>query len=219
MDNSGELIKSRQRVVDHGEVFTPRWLVDDMLDLVSDEASRIDSRFLEPACGSGNFLIAVLERKLAAAKKKHGRSEFEWRHSSLLALMSLYGIELLDDNIIECRANLLALFVKTLKVPVGDVWALAAQVVLAANIVGGDALAMKTLDGASIVFPEWAYLGRGLFQRRDFAYQDLTQRSLSDGTLFEQFDEESLFAPVTSFPTMSVKDIAALGPAQTENES
>lgn len=154
------LVRSRERVADHGEVFTPRWLVDDMIDLVADEASRIDSRFLEPACGSGNFLVAVLERKLASARKKHGRSAFEWRHSSLLALMSLYGIELLADNTAECRNNLHGLFVATLKVAPDDVWAQAARSVLAVNIVQGDALKMQTVDGRPIEFAEWAYLGR-----------------------------------------------------------
>ena len=64
------LIKSKKRVADHGEVFTPSWLVEAMLDLVNDETQRIDSRFLEPACGSGNFLVRVLQRKLGAIEIK-----------------------------------------------------------------------------------------------------------------------------------------------------
>ena len=89
------LVKSKQRVTDHGEVFTPPWMVEAMLDLVEDETERIDARFLEPACGSGNFLVAVLRRKLAAVEMRYGRSDFERRHFALLALMSIYGIELL----------------------------------------------------------------------------------------------------------------------------
>ena len=85
--SSEQLVKSRQRVADHGEVFTPKWLVDDMLDLVKDETARIDSRFLEPACGSGNFLVPVLERKLDVVQVRHGRSDFEKRHYGLFALM------------------------------------------------------------------------------------------------------------------------------------
>src|ERR1700744_1630068 len=104
------LIRSKQRVADHGEVFTPRWLVENMLDLVKGETERIDSRFLEPACGSGNFLVPVLQRKLAAVEAKYGKSDFERQHYALLALMSIYGIELLVDNIAECRANLLEIF-------------------------------------------------------------------------------------------------------------
>src|SRR5690348_10906642 len=101
------LVKSKQRVADHGEVFTPAWLVEAMLDLVKDETETIDSRFLEPACGSGNFLVQVLRRKLAAVEQKFGKSSFERRHYALLALMCIYGIELLADNIAECRENVL----------------------------------------------------------------------------------------------------------------
>src|SRR6266568_4446617 len=97
------LIKSKRRVADHGEVFTPPWLVEKMLDLVKGETGRIDSRFLEPACGSGNFLVPVLQRKLAAVEAKYGKSDFERRHYALLALMCVYGIELLIDNIAECQ--------------------------------------------------------------------------------------------------------------------
>ena len=104
------LIKSKRRVADHGEVFTPRWLVENMLDLVQGETERIDSRFLEPACGSGNFLVPVLQRKLAAVETRFGKSDFERRHYALLAVMCTYGIELLEDNIAECRANMLEVF-------------------------------------------------------------------------------------------------------------
>lgn len=104
------LVKSKQRVADHGEVFTPEWMVEAMLDLVKDQTQRIDSRFLEPACGSCNFLVQVLKRKLAAVEHKYGKSDFERRHYTLLALMCIQGIELLPDNIAECRANLLDIF-------------------------------------------------------------------------------------------------------------
>src|SRR3972149_11559755 len=109
-------LKSKQRVADHGEVFTPAWMVEAMLELVKDETERIDSRFLEPACGSGNFLVRILQRKLAAVELKFGKSAFERRHYALLAVMCTYGIELLADNIAECRANLLEIFAEYLSV-------------------------------------------------------------------------------------------------------
>src|SRR2546421_2954375 len=109
------LFKSKQRVADHGEVFTPAWMVEAMLDLVKEETERIDSRFLEPACGSGNFLGQVLRRKLAAVELKFGDSDFERRHYALLGLMCIYGIELLDDNVAECRENLLEIFADYLR--------------------------------------------------------------------------------------------------------
>src|SRR4026207_1150148 len=103
-------VKSKKRVADHGEVFTPAWMVEAMLNLVKGETERIDSRFLEPACGSGNFLVQILRRKLAAADLKFGKADFEKRHYALLALMCIYGIELLADNVAECRTNMVELF-------------------------------------------------------------------------------------------------------------
>src|SRR5512142_2603412 len=131
-------VKSKQRVADHGEVFTPAWLVEAMLDLVKDETERIDSRFLEPACGSGNFLKQILRRKLAAVERKYGRSDFERRHYALLALMCIYGIELLPDNIAECRANLLEILAEYLNLDESDDLYRAASHVLTLNLVHGD---------------------------------------------------------------------------------
>ncbi|HET8940516.1 MAG TPA: N-6 DNA methylase [Rudaea sp.] len=114
------LVKSKQRVADHGEVFTPQWMVEAMLDLVKGETERIDSRFLEPACGSGNFLMQVLRRKLAAVELKYAKSDFEKRHFALYGLMCIYGVELLPDNIAECRDNLLAIFAEYLRLVEDD---------------------------------------------------------------------------------------------------
>jgi len=159
-------VKSKQRVADHGEVFTPPWMVDAMLDLVKDETQRIDSRFLEPACGSGNFLVRILQRKLAAVELKFGKSDFERRHYALLAVMCTYGIELLEDNIAECRANMLEILADYLKVAESDDLYRAASYVLSQNLVHGDALKMRTTDDQPITFAEWGYLGKGKFQTR-----------------------------------------------------
>ncbi len=204
-------VRSRQRVIDHGEVFTPRWMVDDMLDLVKDESERIDSRFLEPACGSGNFLVPVLERKLKTVRSRYGKSDFENRHFALLALMSIYGIELLEDNTIECRANLFATFAAYLKVDTTDPNYMAARKVLEVNIVQGDALTMQNPDGSPILFPEWAYLGKGRFQRRDFRFDALTQMSLfGEGTIFESMETHEIFVPETDYAPLSISEIAGL---------
>lgn len=209
MNDAQRLVKSKQRVADHGEVFTPAWMVDDMLNLVKHESERIDSRVLEPACGSGNFLVPVLARKLATVQTRHGKSEFEKRHYALFALMCVYGIELLEDNAEECRENLSELFNTFLGINEDDEWAAAARVVLAANIVRGDALTMTVPGGNPITFAEWGYLGRGKFQRRDFRYDELTQRSEweAEGSLFADLGAE-LFAPQTTYPTMTVSDLA-----------
>jgi hypothetical protein len=204
------LIRSKRRVADHGEVFTPEWLVEKMLDLVGDETERIDSRFLEPACGSGNFLVPVLQRKLAAVEGKYGKSEFEKRHYALLAVMCTYGIELLADNIAECRANLLEVFVEYLNLSEADDLYRAASYVLSQNLVNGDALTMRTRDGQPITFAEWGYLGKGKFQRRDFRFEALAQMSAlsAEGTLFAGLDKHEVFMPTTTYPPITARELA-----------
>jgi hypothetical protein len=205
------LIKSKKRVADHGEVFTPLWMVESMLDRVKGEAERIDSRFLEPACGSGNFLVQVLRRKLAAVELKYGNSQFERRHYALLGLMCIYGIELLADNVTECRANLLEIFAEYLNVNEGEEFYSAASHVLTQNLVHGDALTMRALDGKPINFAEWGYLGKGKFQRRDFRFDVLTGSSAfsADGSLFAHLGKHEIFMPAKTWPPMTVSELAA----------
>lgn len=205
-------IKSKQRVADHGEVFTPAWLVEAMLDLVKDETERIDARFLEPACGSGNFLVAILRRKLAAVELKYGKSAFERQQYALLALMCLYGIELLADNIAECRANMLEIFADYLSLDETDDLYRAASFVLAQNLVHGDALTMRTHADQPITFAEWGYLGKGKFQRRDFRYDTLTLSSTfsQQGSLFANLGMHEIFQPAATYPPQTVTELAAI---------
>jgi len=212
------LIKSKKRVADHGEVFTPAWLVEKMLDLVKGETERIDSRFLEPACGSGNFLVPVLQRKLAAVEAKFGKSDFERRHYALLALMCSYGIELLADNIAECRSNMLEVFSDYLNLDEADKQYRAGFYVLSQNLVHGDALTIRTHDGQPITFAEWGYLGKGKFQRRDFRFDLLTGSSAfsAEGSLFAHLGKHEIFTPTKTYPPMTVSDLGALGEAPKE---
>lgn len=205
------LVKSKQRVADHGEVFTPEWMVEAMLDLVKDETDRIDSRFLEPACGSGNFLVKILRRKLAAVELKYSKSEFERCHYALLGLMCLYGIELLPDNILECRANLLEIFAEYLKLEPNDDLYRAASHVLSQNLIHGDALTMQTHDKQPITFAEWGSIGKGKFQRRDFRFDMLSQSSewSEKGSLFENSERQDIFMPTKTYPPMSIVELAA----------
>jgi hypothetical protein len=207
------LVRSKQRIADHGEVFTPAWMVEAMLDLVKDESERIDSRFLEPACGSGNFLVQVLRRKLAAVERRFGKSDFERRHFALLTLMCIYGIELLPDNIAECRTNMLEVLAEYLGLEESDDLYRAAFHVLSVNLVHGDALMMRTSVGAPITFAEWGYLGKGQFQRRDFRLDILTQSSAfsEEGSLFAHLGKHELFTPITTYPPVTAGELAAMG--------
>ncbi|NJK53024.1 MAG: N-6 DNA methylase [Leptolyngbyaceae cyanobacterium SU_3_3] len=219
-------IKSKQRVADHGEVFTPAWMVEAMLDLVKDETERIDSRFLEPACGSGNFLVKIVQRKLAAVELKYGKSDFERRHYALLGLMCIYGVELLADNIAECRANVLEIFTDYLHLDEADDCYRAASYVLSQNLIHGDALTMRTQDDSAkltlreraITFAEWGYLGKGRFQRRDFRFDSLTLSSTfsAEDSLFAHLGKHEIFMPMKTYPPMTVSDLAAAKPIDTK---
>lgn len=212
------LVKSKQRVADHGEVFTPRWMVEAMLNLVKDETERIDARFLEPACGSGNFISRILQRKLAAVELKYGRSDFERQHYALLALMCIYGIELLADNVAECRVNALEIFAEYTRVSEVDDLYSAASHVLACNILHGDALTMRSRSGDPIAFAEWGYVGRGKFQRRDFRLDVLTGSSnfSAEGSLFGKHE---IFTPIKTYPPMTVRELAAGGDGKKPAEA
>lgn len=209
---SDSLIKSRKRVVDHGEVFTPPWLVEKMLDLVKGETERIDSRFLEPACGSGNFLVPILQRKLAAVEARYGKMEFEKRHYALVALASLYGIELLADNIVECRANMLDVFSQFLGLTEDDDIYRAASHFLSTNLIHGDALTMKDAGGMPITVVEWSYIGKGRFNRRDFRLDVLTGTASmrEERSLFAGLGNHEIFKPTKSYPPVTVRELAAL---------
>jgi hypothetical protein len=215
------LIKSKKRVADHGEVFTPPWLVKAMLELVEEEVERIDSRFLEPACGSGNFLVPVLQRKFGAVEVKFGKSNFEKRHYTLLALMCTYGIELLADNIAECRANVLEIITEYLDIDESDDMYRAASYVLSQNLVHGDALTMRTHEGKPITFAEWGYLGKGKFQRRDFRYDILTGSSAfsAEDSLFAHLGKHEIFTPTKTYPPMTMGELAAAGSGNSPEEA
>jgi hypothetical protein len=184
-----------------------------MLDLVKEESERIDSRFLEPACGSGNFLVSVLKRKLAVVELKFGKSEFEKRHYALLGLMCIYGVELLEDNIAECRANLLEIIADYLAVTADDEVYQAASFVLSCNLVHGDAMTMKTIDDQPISFAEWGYVGKGKFQRRDFRLDVLIGSSAfsAEGSLFADLGKHELFKPTKTYPPINIPALGAFG--------
>lgn len=198
------LTKSKDRVRGYGEVFTPDWLVRDMLDLVQTECKRVDSRFLEPSCGSGNFLVGILERKLSTVEQRYNTA-FDKEHYALVALMSLYGVELLEDNVLECKQNLLQTFSNHIK---NGVARSAAVNVLNLNIIHGDTLAFKTNTGAPIVFAEWVYNREGKFFRKDFVFEHLTQRQSVKGSLFDMLEEKDVFQPVKVYPPVTVEEIS-----------
>ena len=176
-------IKTKQRVTDHGEVFTAEREVKAMCDLVKQETERIDSRFLEPACGDGNFLSEILTRKLAVVKKKYKKSSLDYEKNAILALSSIYGVDILLDNAIACRDRLFARwdseYKAVCKKECNDDTRDAAKFILSRNIVCGNALSLRCVDekgsetDVPIVFSEWAFITGSLMQRKDYTFDEL----------------------------------------------
>lgn len=205
---------SKQRVTDHGEVLTGTREVNAMLDLVKQETERIESRFLEPACGNGNFLAEILERKLRVVESRYGKSQLDYERKAVVAVASIYGIDILEDNVVACRKRLFGIFdwrysnrfKKTAKNACRD----AVLYILERNIVHGDALSLKTVGKVSqpIIFSEWtAPFDNSLLKRRDYIFSDLIEgRENSQPNLFlsDQYSDlgHRAFIPkeLTSFP-------------------
>ena len=172
-------VKSKQRVADHGEVFTAEREVNAMLDLVKPETERIDSRFLEPACGDGNFLAEILRRKLAVVKSRYRKNALDYERFSLLALTSIYGVDIMPDNVTECRERLYAIwnedYTKGAKKAANEEARTAARYILKRNILCGDALTLMTPEKMPIIFSEWSFVMGDKVKRRDFRLDMLMQ--------------------------------------------
>src|SRR3984957_2293573 len=172
-------VRTKERVADHGEVLTGQREVNAMLDLVKQETERIDSRFLEPACGDGNFLTAILERKLAVVEKRYGKSQLDFERYAILAVSSIYGIDILPDNVRDCRRRLFEAFdanyTRLFKAAGKNKCREAVRFILERNIIWGDALTLKTVGERPgyIVFSEWSPVNGSMLKRREFTFREL----------------------------------------------
>lgn len=202
-------VKSKQRVADHGEVFTAEREVNAMLDLVKQETERVDSRFLEPACGDGNFVVEILRRKLEAAKKratppkKKRPLPLEFERQSIIAVASIYGIDLLMDNCIACRERLYKIWEKEYnQICAGERSPECEKIVsfiLGRNIVCGNALSMMCVDenqndtDEPIVFSEWTFpFNDTRIQRKDYSFAEL-MNSAEYEDVYRKTGQTSLF--------------------------
>jgi hypothetical protein len=199
-------IKSKKRVADHGEVFTAEREVNAMLDLVKQETERVDSRFLEPACGDGNFLAEILRRKLKEVRRKYKRSPFDYEKNAVLAVSSIYGVDLMMDNVLACRERLFGIWDKEYKAvckkETNDQTREAVRFILSRNIVCGNALTMMCVDDTQqdteefIVFPEWSFpFNDARIQRRDFRLDVLLKENEDEqhyDTQFNLFGDDAM---------------------------
>ncbi|AMK13746.1 type III restriction system methylase [methanogenic archaeon mixed culture ISO4-G1] len=212
-----EQIKSKQRVEDHGEVFTSEREVNAMLDLVRHETERIDSRFLEPACGTGNFLIEILRRKMDVIFDQYRKSQTECEKYLVIGVGSLYGIDLLEDNVQECRERLFQAFSKryhtSCKPYANKEFENVIRFILSHNIVCGDALTMLDLDGEPIVFSEWSNVTGNLIKRRDFSFSELLRARSKQTSIFDagwtsqEKKAEFVPNPVKEFKAVHYKEL------------
>ncbi len=203
-------VVSKKRVADHGEVLTGAREVNAMLDLVKQETERIESRFLEPACGTGNFLAEILDRKLRTVKSRYRKSQSEYERYAVLAVSSIYGIDILEDNVAACRKRLFDVFERHYDFLFRNEDCLrTVKFLLQRNIIWGDALTLKTVGERPqpIVFSEWSPVKGGRkMKRRDFTFEELLSfAGTKEQPLFSDLGEEVFFpTPVKQYPLMPV---------------
>jgi len=208
-------VKSKHRVSQYGEVLTGKEIVNAMLDLVKQETERIDSRFLEPACGTGNFLAEVLLRKLAVVEKRYKKCQLEYERYAVLAVSSIYGIDLLEDNVQECRQRLFDIFdaayTRLYKSNTKDDCRSTVRFILERNIIHGDALSLQTVAGnpKPIIFSEWSLANGSMMKRRDFTFQELlSHASIKETPLFSDLGEEAFIPlPAKEYPIIHFLEI------------
>jgi len=225
-------VKSRERVQEHGEVFTNEREVNAMLGMVKHETERIDSRFLEPACGDGNFLAEVLRRKLDVVDSRYRRSLPEWEKYAFVAVGSIYGVELLHDNTVACRDRLYHIveerYSRVAKKSQDPAFLDAIGYVLERNILNGNALSLKSVDedgndtDEPIIFSEWSIVMSDKVKRRDFRLDEMLEGNVDRGqtrSLFGadyssavdwEYDEETesfIPKPIREFPLTSFYEV------------
>jgi hypothetical protein len=202
--SSRNQVKSKQRVNDHGEVFTNQCEVNAMLDLVRHETERIDARFLEPACGNGNFLAEVLRRKLAVVDSRYRKRQVEWELFSVIAVSSIYGVDILEDNAQECRERLMGIYTdwysKAFK-QVKNECIRSVRFLLSRNILWGDALDFtKPETKQPIVFSEWSAVNGSMLKRRDYMFKFLVEKTHQFSMFNDEGNAAAIDEPVKEFP-------------------
>ena len=213
-------VKSRQRVEEHGEVFTNEREVNAMLDMVRQETERIDSLFLEPACGDGNFLAEVLRRKLDVVSKRYGKIQLEYERYAFVAVSSIYGVDIMQDNVEECRSRLFQAvdkaYTNRFKGDAKEAFRDAVRYVLSVNVLCGDALTLTDSAGEPIVFPEWSLVSGNKVKRRDYTFASLLDKAESQPTfdMVEDFDVDKddpdtiVPTPIREYPMVNYLEVA-----------
>lgn len=206
-------VKSKKRVTDHGEVFTSEREVNAMLDLVKQETERIDSRFLEPACGNGNFLTEVLRRKLAVVETKYKKSQIDYERYAIMAISSIYGVDILEDNAQECRERLFEIFdaqySKLYKNECKEECRASVKFLLNRNILWGDALDFTNpVTKEPIVFSEWSSVNGSMLKRRDYVFKFLVEKTHQFSMFNDEGNPAAIDEPIKDYPVMHFLKLA-----------
>ena len=209
-------VVSKRRVADHGEVYTSKREVNAMLDLVKQETERIDSRFLEPACGTGNFLTEILERKLRVVEARYGKSQLDYERYAILAVSSIYGIDIQEDNVQQCRQRLFGIFdlnyLRLFKNKTNDNCRESVRYILERNLIHGNALSLKTGgdNPKPIVFSEWSPVNGSMLKRRDFTFHGLLEHAaIKELPLFSDLGEDVFIpTPEKEYPLTHFLEVA-----------
>jgi hypothetical protein len=203
--NEKKQVKSKKRVADHGEVFTNEREVNAMLDLVKHETERIDSRFLEPACGNGNFLAEVLRRKLKVVDQRYSNNQMDWERYAVIAVSSIYGVDILEDNAKECRERLYTIFddfyTALFKDKCKEECRRSIRFLFDRNILWGDALDFTNPSTKQpIVFSEWSAVNGSMLKRRDYMFKFLVEKSHQFSLFNDEGNPAAIDEPVKDFP-------------------
>jgi hypothetical protein len=203
--NEKKQVKSKKRVADHGEVFTNDKEVNAMLDLVKHETERIDSRFLEPACGNGNFLAEVLRRKLKVVDQRYANNQMDWERYAVIAVSSIYGVDILEDNAQECRLRLYQIFddlyTSHFKDKCKEDCRRSIRFLFDRNILWGDALDFTNpATKQPIVFSEWSAVNGSMLKRRDYMFKFLVEKSHQFSLFNDEGNPAAIDEPVKDFP-------------------
>lgn len=192
MTTNEKLIKSDDRVKDHGEVFTPKWVVDKMIDQpeIAAKVKSLTATFLEPSAGEGAFLVEILDRKLKYAAEL-SKSAHEFGNYALMALSTLYGIELLEDNVEMLVMNMKDTFTDNYRELMADEYQEepdqkvynSAKVIIRANMAQGDALKKVDASGNPIIFSEWQPIGKTKVQRTEYTFEAIVNGDGPTGTV------------------------------------
>lgn len=199
-------MENKKRIKDYGEVFTQKREVDSILNLVKNETLNLESRFLEPACGDGNFLVEILSRKISILNSRFKKDKIDFERNSIIALSSLYGIDILSDNIDKLNVRLLDIFIKNYQDHFGEInpdFLKSIKYILKKNLKFGDALNYKIPNSdIFIVFSEWSMVDLDFIKRRDFTFKDIMAYKPIDGpNLFSDLGDDAFIpTPIKDYP-------------------